>query len=392
MEAGGSRRKAGPQLAAWAAGIGLFFVGFSLFCTPHDWTSLYGRDLKVYQTAIDAFALGGDPYQAGQGRHAYGFFFTAPPFVWWLYRMAAHSGFAASFGSMLVAADVISVVALPVILGRLFFGPGLGRIVLGAGVFFSAFAGAGFFTFLVMNNGTPLYALIALGLIPAVARDRWLAFHLAVALATAFKPYYAAFWIVPVLADGPNARRLAESALAFGVAALTYVAPFLLAPKLFAEWTHTLLRQTVGENLLGDNLLGAMTHDPAAAHGPIGPYAAQLIFSAVLVGASLMLGRLGRTQRIAALVLAAVFLNPRAMRYDLCMAAIPLVAVAAGAFLRTPPSATVQAVWAMILAGAMIVFSHSTPADGFLYAGMAVAVMLGAAATSRAANSPSGPN
>jgi hypothetical protein len=392
VEAGGSRRKAGPQLAAWAAGIGLFLVGFWLFCTPHDWASLYGRDLKVYQTAIDTFAAGGDPYQAGQGRHAYGFFFTAPPFVWMLYRMAAHSGLKAIFGSMLVAADVISVVALPAILGRLFFGPGLGRIALGAGVFFAAFAGGGFFTALVMNNGTPLYALIALGLIPAVTRDRWLGFHVAVALATAFKPYYAAFWLVPVLADGPSARRLAESALAFAVAAATYALPLLLAPKLVAEWTHTLLRQTVGENLLGDNLLGAMTHDPAAAHGPVGPYAAQLIFSAVLVGGCLMLGRLNRTQRIAALVLAAVFLNPRAMRYDLCMAAIPLVAVAAGMFSRDRPGATAQAVWAVILAGAMIVFSHSTPADGFLYAGIAVAALLGAAATSRAMNSPSGRN
>jgi hypothetical protein len=365
-------------------------VGYGLFCTPQDWASLYGRDLKVYQSAIDAFAAGGDPYQAGQAKHAYGFFFTGPPFVWMLYRAAAHNGLASSFSAILTAADLISVVALPVVLGRLFFGPGLGRIVLGAGVFATAFAGGGYFTALVMNNGTPLYALIALGLIPAVTRDRWLGFHIAVALATAFKPYYAAFWIVPVLADGFNARRLAESALAFGVAALTYLAPLLMAPKLVAEWTHTLVRQTVGENLLGDNLLGAMTHDAAAKHGAIGPYPAQLIFSAVLLGACLMLGRLSRTQRIAALVLAAVFLNPRAMRYDLCMAAIPLVAVAAATFTRAPPSATVQAVWAAVLTGAMIVFSHSTPADGFLYAGIAVAAIIGAALFSSGANSPSG--
>ena len=382
--------KAGSQAAAWIVGIGLFVVGCWLFCTPQDWASLYGRDLKVYQAAIDTFVVGGDPYQAGQGKHAYGFFFTGPPFVWMLYRAAAHSGLAATFSTMLVAVDVISVVALPAILGWLFFGPGLGRIALAAGVFATAFAGGGIFTFLVMNNGTPLYALTALGLIPALTRDRWLGFHVAVALATAFKPYYAAFWIVPVLADGFSARRLAESALAFGVAALTYLAPFLLAPKLVAEWTHTLVRQTVGENLLGDNLLGAMTHDAAAKHGPIGPYPAQLIFSAVLLGACLMLGRLSRTQRIAAMVLAAVFLNPRAMRYDLCMAAVPLVAVAAGTFSRGAPSATAQAVWAVVLTVAMIVFSHSTPADGFLYAGIAVAAIAGAALLSLGAKSPSG--
>jgi len=201
------------------------------------------------------------------------------------------SGLRTLIGPILLAADAISVAVIPLVLGRLLLGPGLARAALAIGFFFTAFAGSGFFTALVINNGTPLYALIALALIPAVTRDRWLAFHIAVALATAFKPFYAAFWIVPVLADGPWGRRWAQSAVAFAAAAATYVAPAILAPKLMTEWLHALVRETVGVGLLGDNLLAAMIkshHDKGAA------YAAQLGFSALLAVAALLLGRLDR--------------------------------------------------------------------------------------------------
>jgi hypothetical protein len=361
----------------WAAALGLFLVGAWLFVTPHDRSTLFLRDLKVYQAAIDAFAAGADPYRPALARRAHGLFFTSPPFVWLLYKLAAHSGLKPFFGSILLTADVISVVALPVILSRLFLGTGPARAALGAGFFFTAFAGAGFFTALVINNGTPLYALIAVGLVPAVTRGRWLGFHLAVALATAFKPFYAAFWIVPLLADEAWGRQLAASAAGLGVAATTYIVPALVAPRLMSAWLRTLVRQTVGEGLLGDNLLGAVVDEPFARHMHWAPYAAQIALSVLLLGVSLILGRVNRTLRIASLVLAAVFLNPRAMRYDLSTAAVPLLAIVAGAFYRGAPSLAAQSVWAVILAGVMIIFSHSNAADGFLYAGVAVVALLG---------------
>lgn len=364
------------QVAAWIAAAGLFAVGAHLFATPHDWASLYLRDLKVYQAAVDAFAAGDDPYLPAQAHHAYGLFFTSPPFVWLLYKLVAHSGLRPIIGPLLLGADAVSVVAIPAILSRLLLGPGAARAALAVGFFFTAFAGSGFFTALVINNGTPLYALIAAALIPATTKDRWLWFHLAVALATAFKPFYAAFWIVPVLADGPWGRRWVESAIGLAAAVATYLAPALLAPRLMSEWVHTLFRQTVGEGLLGDNLLGAITKSPGARHGHASAYADQLGFSALLVIAALMLGRLDRPRRIAGLVMIAVFLNPRAMRYDLSTAAVPLLALAAGALARGPAGVLAQTVWAVVLAAVMIVFSHSTPADGFLYAGLALVALL----------------
>lgn len=372
------------QFAAWVAAVGLIAVGVHLFATPHDWASLFLRDLKVYQAAVDAFAAGDDPYQPAQARHAYGLFFTSPPFVWLLYKLVAHSGLRPIIGSVLLAADAVSVVAIPVILGRLLLGPGAARMALAVGFFFTAFAGSGVFTALVINNGTPLYALIALALIPAMSRDRWLWFHLAVALATAFKPFYAAFWIVPILADGPWGRRWAASAAGLAAATAAYLAPALLAPRLMSAWVHTLVRQTVGEGLLGDNLLGAVTKSPGARHGHESAYFDQLAFSAALLAAALLLGRLDRPRRIAGLVMIAVFLNPRAMRYDLSTAAVPLLALAAGALARGPAGILAQTVWAVLLAAVMIAFSHSTPTDGFLYAGVVMVSLLLAIAASYA--------
>jgi len=381
---------AGPQLIAWIAAFGLLVVGAWFYFTAHDWTTLYLRDLRVYQSAIDAFAGGDDPYQATSARHAQGLFFTSPPFVWLLYKLAAHSALRPIFGPLLLAANAVSIVAAPVLLSRLLLGPGSGRTALGAAFFFSAFAGAGFFTALVINNGTPLYALIAWGLYLAIRQDRWLWFHLAVALATAFKPFYAAFWIVPLLADTPWGRQWAACALGLAAAALSYIAPMLLAPKLFAAWLHTLVQQTVGEGLLGDNLLGAMLHDPNARHSHLAAYEAQGLLSAILLAAVLMLGRLTRAQRLAGLLLAAVFLNPRASRYDLSFAAIPLLALAADALVQDRSSATVQAAWAIGLAVVMAAFSHNTPADGFLYAGVAVAALYGAMGASYVKPAPAG--
>jgi hypothetical protein len=337
---------------------------------------------------MDAIAGGLDPYPSAHGRPIHGLVFTSPPFVWLLFKLIAQAGLKPFFATALLAADAVSVVVIPVVFSRLFLGPGLARAVLSLGFFFTAFGGSGFFTALVINNGTPLYALIALALIPAVTRDRWLAFHLAVALATAFKPFYAAFWIVPLLADGLRGGQWAASAAGLAAAAATYVAPLLLAPKLMAAWLHTLYGQTVAEGLLGDNLLGAMASGPAGRHAGLAPYEAQAALSAVLAATALGLGRLDRPRRIAALVLIAVFLNPRAQRYDLSTAAIPLLALAAGALTRAPPGALAQALWAALLAGAMIAFSANTPADGVLYVGITVAVLLAAIAASHAQAMP----
>ena len=65
-----------------------------------------------------------------------------------------------------------------------------------------------------------------------------------------------------------------------------------------------------------------------------------------------------------------------------------MLALAACAFSRGPPGALAQAIWAAILAAAMIALSHNTPADGLLYAGITLATLLVAIAASHARGTP----
>lgn len=372
---GQARDEQRAQFIMLAVGVGLLFIAWRLFLTPHAIRAIYERDMPAYQGAIDAFAKGLDPYLPAQARRAHGLPFIAPPFVWMLYNLAAHSWLRPIFGNLLMIADFAANLAIPVILSRLLLGPGVARVVLGTGVYFAALMGSGVFTLLIANNGTPLYALIALGLIPAVRDGRWLAFHLAVALATAFKPFYAAFWLIPLLADAQARAQWRTALVAVALAAASYAAPLLLAPRLMREWLQTLLTQVVGRDRLGDNLLGAVTADPH--HAPLAPIAAHVVLSAILLVGALRLGRMSRTQRIASLLMIAVFLNPRAMQYDLCIAAIPLVVMAAGALSRGRPNALIQAVAALGMTVITSVFCKAEPTDGYIYAAVAVVTLLG---------------
>jgi hypothetical protein len=363
----------GSVVAVWVVAIALSLAGAAVLLTPHERAAYWLRDLSVYRTALATFAAGGDPYRAALAPRAGGLFFTGPPFVWELYRLAANSSFRRFVGPALVAAGFVSSAVIPLVQGWLFLGRRAERMALGLSFFFTAFAGAGFFAAMATNNGTPLYALITVALVPAVARDRWFFFNAAVALATAFKPFYAAFWLVPLLSDGGYRRHLMGCITGMAAAALTYLAPLLAAPALFHDWLRALSKQTLIDGLLGSGLFAAVFHQ-TSAH--LAPYEAQLAFSALLVIASLALPR-ARTPRITGLMLAAVFLNPRLMPYDICIAAIPLLACTAGA-----ANGFSQAAWAVVLAVAMIVCDRNTPSlDGFLYPALAALALLVAIAS-----------
>jgi hypothetical protein len=368
----------GAVILAWAASIALFVGGAAVLLTPHERAAYWLRDLPVYVGALKTFAAGSDPYRAALAPSARGLFFTGPPFVWELYRLAAESPVRRFVGPALVVAGLASSAVIPLVQSWLFLGRGGERIALGWSFFFTAFAGAGFFATLATNNGTPLYALIVLALVPAVRSDRWMLFNAAVALAAAFKPFYAAFWLLPLLSNGGLARHLAGVAIGMAVAALSYLAPLLAAPRLFHEWVQALSKQTLVDGLLGTNVFAAVFHQVAARSQGLLPYEAQLTFSAALLAASVLLPQ-QRTQRIAGLTLAAVFLNPRLMPYDLCIVAIPLLACFAGA-----TNATSQAPWAVVLTVLMIACDRNASGlDGFLYPALALLGLLVAIAAPR---------
>jgi hypothetical protein len=360
-------------MATWIIAIALFLGGAAVLLTPHEQAAYWLRDLAVYRTAVATFAAGSDPYRAALAPQAHGLFFTGPPFVWELYRLAAESPFRRLVGPALVAAGFVSSAVIPLVQSRLFLGRRAERMALGSSFFFTAFAGAGFFAAIATNNGTPLYALIMVALVPGITRDRWLFFNAAVALATAFKPFYAAFWLVPLLSNGGYRRHLVGCIAGMAMAALAYLAPLMAAPALFHEWLRALSKQTLIDGLLGSGLFAAVFHQTSAR---LAPYEAQLALSVVLVLASLALPQ-ERARRIAGLTVAAVFLNPRLMPYDICIAAIPLLACIAGAV-----SGLGQAAWAILLAALMIACNRDAPnLDGFLYSALAVLALLVASAS-----------
>jgi hypothetical protein len=376
--AGGATARApsaATPVAVWAIAIALFVVGAAVLLTPHERAAYWLRDLPVYRTALATFAAGSDPYRAALVPRARGLFFTGPPFVWELYKLAAESSFRRFVGPALVFAGLASSAVIPLVQSWLFLGRRAERMALGWSFFFTAFAGAGFFAAMATNNGTPLYAMITVALVPAVTRDRWFFFNVAVALATAFKPFYAAFWLVPLLSNGSYTHHLVGSVAGMAAAALAYLAPLMAAPALFHEWLRALSKQTLVDGLLGSGLFAAVFHQTSAR---LAPYEAQLALSALLIIASLALPQ-ARTQRIAGLTLAAVFLNPRLMPYDICVAAIPLLACIAGT-----ANGLAQAAWAVVLAAAMIVCDRNTPSlDGFLYSALTLLALLVAVALRR---------
>jgi len=79
-----------------------------------------------------------------------------------------------------------------------------------------------------------------------------------------------------------------------------------------------------------------------------------------------------------------MFINPRAVAANYP----PPPALVAGTFVAAPAGLLVQTAWAAVLAGVMIVFSHNTPSEGLLYAGVAVAALLVAIVGSIAAYPP----
>ena len=265
--AGGATARApsaATPVAVWAIAIALFVVGAAVLLTPHERAAYWLRDLPVYRTALATFAAGSDPYRAALVPRARGLFFTGPPFVWELYKLAAESSFRRFVGPALVVAGLASSAVIPLVQSWLFLGRRAERMALGWSFFFTAFAGAGFFAAMATNNGTPLYAMITVALVPAVTRDRWFFFNVAVALATAFKPFYAAFWLVPLLSNGSYTRHLVGSVVGMAAAALAYLAPLMAAPALFHEWLRALSKQTLVDGLLGSGLFAAVFHQTSA--------------------------------------------------------------------------------------------------------------------------------
>ncbi len=308
-----------------AAAFGLLLIASAIAFQRHAYSQPLFWDMPVYVAGLKALSMQLDPYQPNVleqlGVPDY-LRFTTPPSVVYVLHFIASSPLRPLFAPFLIIAHLIAVIGTPIVLGRLFFGRTWPRAALAMGAFAMVFMGAGIIAFGAGNNGTVLYFLIACALWPGIERNDWRPFFAAVVVATAFKPFYAAFWIVPVCIDGFSWRRALIACLGIVLGAATFLGPMVLDPATFAAWQANLARQLFGLSDLGHGPFAAVKQfwSPATAAA----VAVQFVYMLALA-AFIFVGRMDRLSRLALLLVVAVFVNPRVYGYDEAFAAIPLV-------------------------------------------------------------------
>lgn len=278
-----------------------------------------GWDSRILAKAGELQAQGADPYAGPLVFTPAPLPFVSPPQAAEILGVMARLSPTLVFYG-LIAFYVAGLVGSWIILSRLAMGRTASSHILGLGLLIGGLGGFFLQVVVAANIGVALYFAIFAGLAYALASRRWLWFHVAVALAVQVKPPFAAFWIVPVLIDGWSWNRLREAAIAAGIAALPFAAEAILAPERFAGWLNALrtqLTEDVGYGLVGaaeDTKLfvGAAALLPLAAHFAIAAGLALL----------LLFDRKRGPMRATALVLLAMFVNPRLKEYDLMIAAV----------------------------------------------------------------------
>lgn len=352
------------RLLVWMVAGAAVATGIAILVQRHYISAIHPLfwDLPVYVAAVNAYALGLDPYDSAV-LHRLGaptsFHFTSPPTVALLFRLIAGAGMQGVFGSLLLAAHLVAIIVLPVALGRLFFGRSADRLALAFGAMVMLYEAAGTSAFGAANNGTLLYCAIALTAISGFQKDRWLPFLVTVFVATLFKPFYLAFLAVPALAHGFSWRLAIHGALT-GLAAITVYGLFaLLDPASFSNWLGRLSEQSTGPYaIVGRNIFGGLLAVmPDLSQGIAA--VAQLAYVVALGAAFLLTNPSGRL-RWAFLLTAAIFANPRLASYDDSVAAIPLVFAAATLLPRSLPTGIRLALTVAVLSPLLLVPTYRT--------------------------------
>jgi hypothetical protein len=325
----------------WVAAASLFLLAGTIFLNRHffgynnillnrhyDGTLPLFWDLSVYVAAAQALASGLDPYdpavlqQFGAGN------FTSPPVIAWLLKGIVASHTLPLLKPTLLLLHIGAMIGIPIALGRLFFGKEPERLALAVAAFLLLFKDAGVVALGAVNNGTFLYWWIVAATVVGFERDRWASFHASVLFASLFKPFYVLFWILPILARRFSFKHLAIAAVGTVMAACCSTPPLVADPTVFQRWLANLTYQTLDHGDAGQNVFAMVK----LLIGPEGifwaPFAAQVLFDALLATLLLTTPTQGRT-RWALLIIAAVFMNPRVMPYDSAIASIPLAFLAA---------------------------------------------------------------
>ena len=321
----------GPRTTAAIAALLLLVAGIFVhrYVILHDHPLFW--DLRVYIGAIKAHSLSLDPYLP----EVFDFLgvdkqlkYTSTPLVNDVFGALSRVPLVETwFEPVFLIIHIGAIISIVWTLTALFLGTSPTALLLGAAIFSLMFSTAGLNTFAAANNGTALYGLIVLCVYRGFIQQRWAAFHACVTLAVAVKPIYAPLWVIPVFADRFSLAQLKYAIVGGVVATCSYLAYVLTDPAIVTEWLSNLQTQA-GQttNDLGANVFAGVY---AITKSHIWwPVAAQLTCDIALM-VIVLSGHLQGRRRWAALIVVAIFLNPRLMAYDAAIASIPIIALAA---------------------------------------------------------------
>jgi hypothetical protein len=162
---------------------------------------------------------------------------------------------------------------------------------------------------------------------PALRRQSWLGFYLAVLLTAQVKPTQALLLAFPLLL---GRRQAIAAALVVAGVALPLAINYEAMPGLFHDFTAAIAGQILGQADFGQSITDIAAHAGcplSAASLAAGLFAAVLAITAFRLRPQLMHpDRMGFA--IAWITIAAVIANPRMKDYDICIAATPFTLVA----------------------------------------------------------------
>ena len=281
-------------------------------------------DYWVYQGAIAALRAGADPYAPGAMQRfgvEEGYNFTYPPIALDILKPLA-----ALNPTALMWAYAILFVALALWLLWLLtrtigsaFSPFERACALVAGI--AAFTMAGTIAISSANLGVILNAIALTGLIYAIRSRSYLPFFLAVVLCSSIKPFYLQFLIVPLLVNREGWAYILKSGAAAVAAVAVYLAYHYFSEARFASWTMSITDQSIVQGVLGENVFGFARHLGA---GSIEALAIHGLFCLAMLAMAMGFKDSDDRVRLSVALIAASFLNPRMMMYDVQIAAVPV--------------------------------------------------------------------
>jgi hypothetical protein len=318
------------QALAWVVSAVLIAVATITLLNRHVWRDHLHLfwDLKVYVATMRAQVAGLDPY-ARTTLGAFGispdYLVTTPPAVTRLLGLLGTPLLVDQASWLLAAAHLAGLAATVAWSARMFFGPRAAMLALAAAAYLGLFAATGIVSLGAANLGTLLHGMVLLALGPGMLARRWGSAFAVILLATLFKPFYLAYLLVPVAAQGWSWRRVGHAGLACAGAAALYLVQAFVWPSTFRAWIGNVAIQTMEYGDIGLNLLGTR-----ALQGSV--WLALVVQAVAILGflACAVFGRARGRERWAVLLVVALFINPRIMPYDLAVAAAPLAFLVAG--------------------------------------------------------------